>query len=81
MNFLTIHALLLDTITKLKFGTDAGLTRNNISAKARNEFKKLRGLPKNASTKVLFNNLCEVYIENKQEEKLRNTLKRFNLEY
>jgi len=77
MNRLTLKMLLLDTIGKLKHGTEMELTRN--ITQARVQFKKAVGLPKNASAEQLFNALCTVYIDNNLKDELNQTLQRFKL--
>jgi hypothetical protein len=56
------------------------LTSDKKSQPTRTKFKELRKLPINTSTKDLFNEIVQVYIENEMKDSLNRTLDRFGLD-
>ena len=79
MNSLQLKFLLLDTISRLQ-NEGMKLTSDKKSQPTRTKFKELRKLPMNTSTKDLFNEIVQVYIENEMKDSLNRTLDRFGLD-
>ena len=73
-NRLTAKALLLDTITFLKFGQHLSPT----FAAAKTELCKLAGYPYNISSKTLLKVLQDVYTENNLKEDFDEVVKKFS---
>ena len=74
MNRLTLKALLLSTITELKFGSP--LAKNSLIAKR--QYKKLAGLAKNANNKKVLNALELTYKDNDLEAEFLAIINKFD---